>query len=475
MIAERSHSFQEAGRAAGRESGPLSPRPSPIDGIDLGWLLAVNAILVALMWLRHGGADRIDAPGGGFTAIGDIAALYGTLALLALLVLISRVPWIERRYGMDRLNGWHRWTGFAATLLLVGHALFTTLGYAAGLEGGFQAQLGDFIGSSQWMLSAIVALALILGVSVTSIRLARRHLNYETWWFVHFYAYLAVALSFMHQVVAGVDFIDDPWARWYWIALYLMTMLLLVGFRFGTPLFRMLVHDLRVADIRWETDDIVTLTLTGRHLSRLRVEAGQFFILRFVRADSWWKAHPFSLSARPDGKSLRFTIKTLGDDTSKIANVPVGSRVAAEGPYGVFTAARAAKRKILLIGAGIGITPIRAVYEDIDREPGDVDLLYRARSRNDAALLGELNAIHRDRGFGLDISFSNGFGDIFDEDEIQTRGSPFQHETLLARYPDIAERDIYICGPPSLLAAARTGLKLAGVSAGQIHTERFSY
>jgi predicted ferric reductase len=475
MIAERSHDTPGADRALDREAGHPPPRPSPINGVDLGWLIAINAIVVALMWLRHGGTDQLDAPGGVFTGAGDVAALYGTLAILALLVLISRVPWIERRYGMDRLNGWHRWTGLAATLLLTGHAVFTTLGYAAGLEGGIWAQLGDFVGSSQWMLSAIVGMALILGVTITSIRMARRRLSYETWWFVHLYAYLAVALSFMHQVVAGVDFVDDPWARAYWIFLYSLTLVILLGFRVATPLIRMLVHELRVSEIRWETNDVVSLTLTGRHLTRLRTEAGQFFILRFLQTDSWWKAHPFSLSAQPDGDSLRFTVKVVGDDTTEIAHIPVGTRVAAEGPYGIFTAARASKRKVLLIGAGIGITPVRAIYEAIDRAPGDVDLLYRAKSSTEAALLDELQAIQRDRGFGLDVSYSKSFDETHDDHPIRTRDSPFQRGSLLARYPDIVERDVFVCGPPSLLAAARSGLRSAGVSADQIHTERFSY
>ena len=344
-------------------------------------------------------------PGGGLTAAGDIAALYGTAAILAQLVLISRVPWIERRYGMDRLNNWHRWTGFGATVLLVGHAVFTTLGYAAGLEGGILGQLHDFVFSSQWMLSAMIGLVIIVVVAGTSIKAARRALSYETWWFVHLYAYVAVAISFMHQIVAGVDFVDDPWARWYWIALYGFTAFLLFGFRWVTPLWWGLVHDLRVAEVRRDTADVYTITLRGRGLTRLRAEAGQFFILRFLRRQDWWKAHPFSLSAAPDGRSLRFTIKVLGDDTAQLDKVAIGTRVIAEGPYGVFTSALASRRKVLLIGGGIGITPLRAIYDDLLRSPGDVDLLYRARSEDDAALMPELREISERRGFGLHFSY----------------------------------------------------------------------
>lgn len=451
-----------------QHAGPLRPRPSPVGGFDLGWLLALNAIVIAAMWLRHGNLATVDVPGGALSAAGDITALYGTAAVLVLLVLVARVPWIERRYGMDRLNLWHRWTGFAATVLLVAHAVFTTMGYSAGLEGGAWAQLVDFVNGHQWMLSAIVGLALLVAIALTSVRWARKKLRYETWWFVHLYAYLAVALSFMHQIVAGVDFVDDPWARWYWIGLYAATALLLLGFRWITPFERMVRHNLRIAEVRQETDDVTTIILSGRGLSHLRVEAGQFFILRFLRRDMWWKGHPFSLSARPDGKALRFTVKQVGDDTGMMSRIPVGTRVMAEGPYGTFTTARASRRKILLIGGGIGISPIRSIYEDLDRRPGEVDLLYRTRTRADAALLAELDQIQHERGYGLEVSYSAISGTSSKDDPLRT-------ESLLARYPDIAERDVFVCGPPSLLASAQQGLRKAGVTSDQIHLERFSY
>ncbi|MGA8040630.1 MAG: ferredoxin reductase family protein [Acidimicrobiia bacterium] len=447
---------------------PMRPRRSPVDGFDLGWFLALNVVLIGAMWIRHGNLATLDVPGGALSAAGDVTALYGTAAILVLLVLVARVPWIERRYGMDRLNLWHRWTGFAATVLLLGHAILTTLGYAAGLEGGAWAQLLDFVNGHQWMLSAIIGLLLLMAIAGTSLKFARRRLSYETWWFIHVYAYLAVALSFMHQIVAGVDFVDDPWARWYWIALYAVTGVFLLGFRWITPIWRMQHHRLRVSEVRREAPNVLTIVLSGRKLSRLRVEAGQFFILRFLRGDSWWKAHPFSLSAKPDGHTLRFTVKQVGDDTQAMERLPVGTRVMAEGPYGTFTTALAAKRRILLIGGGIGISPIRSMYEDLDRRPGEVDLLYRTRTRADAALLGELEEIHQRRGYGFEVSFSATAG-------TNSKDDPLRTEALLARYPDIAQRDVFVCGPPSLLASAQRGLRSAGVSSDQIHLERFSY
>ena len=60
---------------------------------------------------------------------------------------------------------------------------------------------------------ATVSLGLLLAVAITSMRLARRSMSYETWYGIHLYAYLAIALGFAHQLVVGTDFVDDPIAR----------------------------------------------------------------------------------------------------------------------------------------------------------------------------------------------------------------------------------------------------------------------
>ncbi|MCU1350897.1 MAG: oxidoreductase [Acidimicrobiales bacterium] len=448
-------------------SRPPAPAPAPTATTDLVALVLVNVVVVAVMWVRHGGTDQLTTQAGWLTAAGQLAGLYGALCIVAQLVLISRVPWLERRYGMDTLNHWHRWGGFAALWLLVGHAVFITLGYAAG-HSSVVHQLHEFVFHFPDVLAAMVGFALIVAVAVTSMRAARRSLRYETWWFVHLYAYLGVALSFAHQIANGADFIDDPWARAYWAALYLAAATLVLGWRWLEPTYRALRHRLRVAEVVSEGPGVATIVLSGRGLDRLPATAGQFFLLRFLTAERWYKAHPFSLSAAPDGRELRFTVKALGDDSAGVQSLPVGTRVMAEGPYGAFTAAKATRRKVALIGGGIGITPVRAIFEGIDRAPGEVSLLYRARNRAEAIFHDDLVALGARRGFDLKISYSRPFG-------RRSGPDPFRPESLLSAITDLPERDVFVCGPPSLLSAAASGLRKAGVPSEQIHLERFDY
>ena len=59
----------------------------------------------------------------------------------------------------------------------------------------------------------------------------------------------------------------------------------------------------------------------------MKAEAGQFMLWRFLTRRGWWQAHPFSLSAVPDGRRLRFTVKEIGDDTRWMRRVRPGTRV----------------------------------------------------------------------------------------------------------------------------------------------------
>src|SRR5207247_10432218 len=95
---------------------------------------------------------------------------------------------------------------------------------------------------------------------------------------------------------------------------------------------------LRVAEVVTEADGVVSLRITGHRLDRLSARAGQFFLWRFLDRRRWWASHPFSLSAAPDGRSLRSTAKALSDFSGRLPDICPGPRAVAEGPLGVFPA-----------------------------------------------------------------------------------------------------------------------------------------
>ncbi len=349
------------------------PRRWSLRTRDIVAVLVLNGLLIAAMWLRHGGLDQLADPSGWFIALGELVGLYGGYLALIQLVLMSRSPWLEHVVGRDNLAAAHRWVGFVCVWLIVGHVLLTTIGFAIADGQNLVVEAWTLLTTYEFMLMAGVSLVLFIGVAVSSVRVARRHLSYETWHGLHFYAYLAIALGLGHQLVTGSDFAHDPIAWAYWLGLYVIAAALIVGFRFVEPLLISVRHQFRVVNVEDEGPGVVSIYLGGRDLDQFAIRAGQFVIVRFLVRDGWWRGHPFSISAAPNGRWLRLTIKEFGGDTMSMASLAIGTRVYLEGPYGLLTGAQRVRRRVLLIAGGIGITPLRALFEETACGPGRLD------------------------------------------------------------------------------------------------------
>src|SRR3989344_9111874 len=105
-----------------------------------------------------------------------------------------------------------------------------------------------------------------------------------------------------------------------------------------------------------------------KNLTKFKIAAGQFIIVRFLAKNFFWQAHPFSLSCAPNGEYLRLTIKQSGDFTRSLENLPVNTKALIDGPHGVFTARFARRKKFLFIAGGVGITPVFSLIEDLARQ-----------------------------------------------------------------------------------------------------------
>src|SRR5450631_4743099 len=158
-------------------------------------------------------------------------------------------------------------------------------------------------------------------------------------------------------------------------------------------MWRSLRHQLVVEQVRAENDRVTTVVMRGRKLDRLPVRAGQFLQWRFLDGPGFTRAHPYSLSAAPDGRTLRITAAHLGDGSARLASLRPGTKVFFEGPYGRLHEGVRTRRKVLLMASGIGITPMRALLEDLDQRPGDVTMIYRASAEHDRILVDELSTL----------------------------------------------------------------------------------
>ena len=439
---------------------PARGRPVVVDA--LGALAGLGLGVTLALGVSAESSGSLAAPGGLATAAGRLTGLAAAYAMVVVVVLVARFGPLERAIGQDRLVRWHRRLGPWPLYLLVLHGSLITVGYARAAKGGLLHQFGQLLWTYPGVLAATVGGVLLIAAGVSSYRRARRRMAYETWWSVHLYTYLALFLSFSHQVDTGASFVGHPAARAFWTALWIGTLALVLASRIGLPVWRSLRHRLTVVGVAPEGPDTYSVVLRGRRLDRLPVAGGQFLQWRFLRRGLWWQAHPYSLSAAPDGRRLRITVKVLGDHSAVLRRLRAGTRVAIEGPYGVFTPETRHSDSVLLAGAGVGITPVRALLEELP-DSADVAVVLRGSTRADLVLREEI---------ALEVERRGGRLHELVGPRERVRLDAGRLTTLV---PDIAARDVYVCGPEPFQDALVGAAAEAGVPATHLHHESFSF
>ena len=199
----------------------------------------------------------------------------------------------------------------------------------------------------------------------------------------------------------------------------------------------------------------------GRDLDRLAVSGGQFFYWRFLTKDMWWQAHPYSMSALPQPPYVRLTVKALGDHSAALARIQPGTRIVLEGPYGTFTRHSQRSRRVLLLAAGIGVTAVRALLEDLPRTARPVVVL-RAATPEDLVLADEVSALV-DRRAGMLHTLTG-----------TREQAPIDERSLPRLVPELEDRDVYVCGPEGFVAEMVELVRSIGVPEEAIHHEMFA-
>jgi predicted ferric reductase len=443
-------------------------------GQDLVEALAwASVVAVVAMFLIYGGVKTVTDLTSGLASVSRLTALVGTDLLLIHMLLVARVPWIDRLYGLDKSTEAHKKLGKPILYLIVAHFIASLLNYAMLDQKTILAELQNLVFNVPDMLTATVALILMIAVVVSSIQIARRRLSYEAWWIIHLLSYASVFLAIPHQISTGTDIHGHPFAVFYWIALYLFVAGNIVWYRFLEPIVLSLRLGLKVETTVRESSDSTSIYITGKKLEKLGYEAGQFFILRVLTKNEWWRAHPFSVSAAPNSRFVRFTVGNRGDDTALLQKIRPGTRIILEGPYGVFTEARRSREKVTLICAGIGAPPIRALAESMAARPGDINIIYRLRATDDASLVDELTDLSQRRGFKLTL-LEGGRGGANSWMPAHPENLP-DHARISVIAPWISESDVFICGPAAWTRSVKKSLLRAGTPDHQIHAEEFAW
>lgn len=392
-----------------------------------------------------------------------LAGLLAGYGMLVALLLMARVPAIERGVGADRLARWHAFGGRWVFGLSVAHTILALWGFAAFTGTGPAEATRGLVGYPA-LAAATAGILLLTAVGVVSARAIRKRIRYETWRSAHLLTYLGAAFVFPHEL-AGPDLAGVPVLAWVWTIAHAQVAVLLAWYRLIVPVRQALRHSLRVAGVFNEGPGVVSVYMVGREMDALQWEPGQFFRWRFMTRRLWRTTLPFSLSAPIWEDTLRITVQAVGGHTRRIRRLRPGTRVLTTGPFGAMTGRSRTRRKVLLLAGGVGITPMRALFETLPGGPGDITLLYRAHSADQLVLTSELEAIAHRRHRRLHCLLGSSKGP----------DNPLTPANLRRLVPDIAEHDAYVCGSPSMTIASIRALRRAGVPRRHIHFELFEF
>ncbi|WP_279579128.1 ferric reductase-like transmembrane domain-containing protein [Fodinicola feengrottensis] len=216
----------------------------------VGFTAWMSLLVVVALWVANRGVQNADTLPGLATSLGRLAGLLSAdLLLCRQVLLMARIPWVERGFGQDALVRTHRLVGFTSFHLLLAHIVLIVVGYAADAHTGLPAQAWSLVTTYPGMLLATAATVLLVMVVVTSVRAARRRLRYESWHLLHLYAYLGVGLALPHEIWTGADFTASPLAAGYWWSVYAAAAGAVLVFRIFLPGLRNLRHRLVVDQV----------------------------------------------------------------------------------------------------------------------------------------------------------------------------------------------------------------------------------
>ncbi len=431
------------------------------------WLAGVGA--VALMFAAGAPVSTL---GDALTSIGRATGIVAATMMMIQLLVIARIPLVERRLGHDRAALLHGRLGRIGFFMIAVHIITLVLGYGARLHRGWWDQVWAFLlhYGTQMTLS-VIGFWLLIAVAATSLAAVRRQWKYENWHAVHLLTYVVIAFSIPHQFTQGTTFsgnamsATDTFARWYWASLWIVSVGGFVMYRLVKPLWTLARHNLTVERVDQNPDGTVSVWIVGRGLSRMKTQAGQFFLWRFLAQGMWLQAHPFSLSRSPRGNVLRITVKPVGDFTTAMAGLLPGTKVMAEGPLGRFTTHHRRAHGTVLIGAGSGIVPLVSLLGDLDGS-GPTVVILRARTVEEIPHLEEMRELAAQHGATLYL-LTGKRSEGWLPDGMEAR------MTQLA--PSLKSADIYVCGPRPWMAAILAEARACGAREEHVHTEEFAW
>lgn len=210
-----------------------------------------------------------------------------------------------------------------------------------------------------------------------------------------------------------------------------------------------------------------------RHRLPFTFKPGQFVTLA-LPIDGKEVRRTYTVSSPPTRTSyIEVTVKREGVASGYLHDqVQEGDQIEVRALSGSFTFTGTESDGVLLIGGGVGVTPMMSMLRSLLDAvwEHDIWMVFAVRTPKDIIFKKELTYLQeRHPNFYLQILAEDAAGTSW-----QGLTGRITAEQLQAFVPELARRQVYLCGPAPMMAAVRAALHGLGVPNGQVLTELFS-
>lgn len=407
-----------------------------------------------------------------------VAGTTGFIWLVYEFILSSRPKFIEKYFGMDKFYRFHGLMAVVSLLLVYLHKIL--------IEGLYRhndaKEYGDYAFNIFIAVSVLGVIFMVnsMLLKLKPIKFLRNFMSkhplfkYRNQVLIHNMSFVAFIIMFIHVYLTSASK-NDPVVKGVFIFFFVLGLSAYTYHKVISP-YIMSKNTFEVKEVIKESPNMWTLKLYPNNSKVFSYKPGQFAFLKLYGEGLEVESHPFSLSSSPSNKDyISFTIKELGDYTSKIGLVKSGFTARVDAPYGKFTHVDySGESSIVLIAGGVGISPALGILRFIHENEKDrrVILIWGVNNRSDLICSEEFETMKKDmKNFNLvPVLFKDDTWDgekgIIDRNRIERIVKETGNDILSSGY--------YICGPAIMTDNTISALKQMGVSKKKIHFEKFS-
>lgn len=338
--------------------------------------------------------------------LGQITGIFGLVLMSVNYLLAARFKFLEKIFGsLDKMYRLHMFAGIGSYFMVLLHPIFLSLRFlddSSIIKTYFIPFLNDSSLARNLGISGFWMLTILIFIS------GSRKLPYKYWKVTHSFIGIPLILGGAHSLLVS-NSIQNSLVLGLWIVFWTV---------FGTYcyVYKVFLYEYigpsfkyRIVDIK-DFDELREFYMEpiGKKMNYF---PGQFAFIKFYSKGVSTEEHPFTMSSAPTDDFLRFSVKKLGDWSSKLSTVSVGDKVKVMGPYGHFNERFLRDcNKQIWIGGGIGITPFLSMarYELVKPTCAEVHLIYSDNTPEQSVFKDEITSYaNREKNLNVIIHYSD--------------------------------------------------------------------